>query len=136
MCGGGILATTVQCQLALSGTIVDDVYCNAAEKPATEQVCNTQICLTYQYIYYSWGTCVSATACGSGTQTRNFKCIATNNPLVAVAESNCINAGLIREAISRPCEDAPCTVKSTVGTCSVTCIRNKNKQQLNWCIDF
>ena len=57
-CGGGTQTRTVACQRS-DGQTVEDVFCDAASRPAASQECNTQGCEECKYAYSNNGAVAS-----------------------------------------------------------------------------
>lgn len=79
-CGGGIKTRISTCKRDSDGSIKWDEYCTQ-QKPLSDQACNAQICVTYNWRYPSnWSTCSGgkswsnyggcSVSCGPGTQRR------------------------------------------------------------------
>jgi hypothetical protein len=85
-CGGGTQTQTVTCQDS-SGATVANSSCTDTE-PVTSQACNTQACLTYNWVQSGFGAC-SAT-CGGGAKTQTVTC--KDNLGNTVANSLCTGA--------------------------------------------
>jgi hypothetical protein len=112
-CGGGTQTRSVTCQDA-SGTALSDAQCAAAgAKPATQQVCNSAACISYEWLVGSFGAC--SVACGSGTQSRSVACVQSGTTSV-VADSFCTSA---KPVSSQACAAACNTgYQCLAGSCS------------------
>lgn len=84
-CGGGTQTRPVVCKRS-DGITVEDLYCVAIPKPATQQACNTQSCdagYTYSWLLNPYSTC--SKTCGGGTQTRSVVCQRNDGQFVSEA---------------------------------------------------
>ena len=80
-------------------------------KPAASQSCTNSPCnYTYSWRYGSWGSC-SVRSCGTGTQTRPYRCVRSDGK--TVANSYCSGRPLASQSCSAPCNG--CTLKHPVG---------------------
>ncbi|KAK3287881.1 hypothetical protein CYMTET_4614 [Cymbomonas tetramitiformis] len=103
-CGGGIQTREVACADS-SGNPVDTYYetlCDAEQRPAAQQTCNSNACETYVWTTGAWGQC--SAACDSGTQTREVKCATSSG---GFAETSLCSSGN-EPSTSRVCNTDLC----------------------------
>ncbi|KAL2099296.1 hypothetical protein ACEWY4_005776 [Coilia grayii] len=77
-CGGGSQVRSVECVShdATGSRVVEDAQCESyAQRPISQQNCNTQQCAEYRAS--AWGQC--SVTCGLGEQTREVVCVGTGN---------------------------------------------------------
>ncbi|MDE3156438.1 MAG: thrombospondin type-1 domain-containing protein, partial [Acidobacteriota bacterium] len=104
-CGGGTQTRTAVCEDS-NGTVVANSACAGLPPAAgpTSQACNTQACVTYQWVLSAWSAC-SAT-CGGGTQTRTAVCVDSSNNVVP--DADCAGLPPATGATSMACNTQAC----------------------------
>jgi hypothetical protein len=99
-----------------NGTQTRSVYCPSGficngVKPATTQACSAGACsYTYSWSYGNFSTC-SASACGTGTQTRSYKCVRSDG--TTVSNSYCSGSPVYQKSCTVPCNS--CIIKHPIG---------------------
>eukprot|EP00854_Cymbomonas_tetramitiformis_P002118 gene2118-2817_t len=103
-CGGGVQTREVVC-VDSSGSPVDTYYeslCEAEQRPAAQQICNSNACETYVWTTGTWGQC--SAKCDGGTQTREVTCATSSGGSAEM--SSCISSN--EPSITRACNTELC----------------------------
>lgn len=129
-CGGGTQTQTIACQ-DNNGNSVASSFCSSPPPPSS-QSCNTQACLTYNWVSSGWSTCSSS--CGGGSQTRTFSCVDSNG--TTVDNSLCTTP---IPPTAQACNTQTCPAYNWVqggwSACSVTSACNGVQTQTVTCVD-
>eukprot|EP00808_Paulinella_micropora_P015551 g8162.t1 len=133
-CGNGTQTRQVWCR-EVNGVRADGMCKTVA--PASTKACNLGVCPVYAWVYEAWKVCpvdCAGTAL-TGTTTRAVKCYETNSNTVQL-DSTC--AALQQEALSKPCNTAPCPkvweAAATWSVCSKPCGSGLQSRQVS-CVE-
>ncbi|KAG7523510.1 hypothetical protein JOB18_048859 [Solea senegalensis] len=117
-CGAGVQTRDVNCRLKGSGRVREDL-CDARQRPAVTQPCQTAECTHFSWVAGEWKEC-NAT-CGEGMRSRKVSCTGPGM-MTPVQDDYC-------EPSSRPvshqgCQGLPCQYTWITGEwsqCSASC---------------
>uniref|UniRef100_A0A3P8V9E5 ADAM metallopeptidase with thrombospondin type 1 motif 20 n=1 Tax=Cynoglossus semilaevis TaxID=244447 RepID=A0A3P8V9E5_CYNSE len=112
-CGAGVQTRDIYCRLKGTGRVREDL-CNAHQRPAVTQPCQTTECTHYSWVVDEWEKC-NAT-CGDGFRTRKVGCVGPG--MTAVLEEYCEPAS--QPVSHQHCQGVPCKYTWITGEWSQT----------------
>lgn len=102
-CGNGTAIRQVSCIDKDTNVKTDDTNCRPDVKPEELVPCFVEKCKTYTVKYAPWGNCSSI--CGTGLQTRSFKCLDGASQLEVPAHF-CVIKEVLKRRCRRECPQA------------------------------